>query len=297
MQGVEGPQGAKGDTGPVGPAGAQGPPGDSASASSISLQDYSDDAEAVARGVPRWGLYRKGDALQMNTQTTPYTYDLGTRAGHMIFQDVTWTPDPSVGMSDPAVASPAVVTVEFWVYARTGDTPAFATLRQVAASNTPAARFDYLTIGLSGGGRPQFRTAGGVVGIDVAFPLGQWTHVAVSLDYRNAAASRSALSVDPPITACWWTNGFYRGAVVLPLAYPLGRCDLCLGGEVVTPSTRTSYGNNLNGIIGSVRVREGMWSEQGTTSNPPNGFVPSKNLDWDNDVSFQLVGPLAAGVT
>jgi hypothetical protein len=167
----------------------------------------------------------------------------------------------------------------------------------VAASNTPAARFDYLTIGLSGGGRPQIRTAGGAVGIDVAFPLGQWTHVAVSLDYRNAAASRSALSVDPPITACWWTNGFYRGAVVLPLSYPLGRCDLCVGGEVVTPSTRTSYGNNLNGIVGSVRVREGMWSEQGTTSNPPNGFVPSKILDWDNDVSFQLAGPLAAGVT
>ena len=44
------------------------------------------------------------------------------------------------------------------------------------------------------------------------------------------------------------------------------------------------------------RVRLGMWSEQGTTSNPPNGFVPGTTLDWDNDVSFQLYGHLAAGV-
>jgi hypothetical protein len=86
--------------------------------------------EAVARGVPRWGLYRKGDALQVCTQTTPYTYDLGARAGYMLFQDVTLTPDPSAGLSDPAVTFPAVVTVEFWVYARTADAPAFVTLRQ-----------------------------------------------------------------------------------------------------------------------------------------------------------------------
>jgi hypothetical protein len=105
--------------------------------------------------VPRWGLYRKGDALQVCTQTTPYTYDLGTRYGYLLFQgaNVTWTPDPSA-LSDPAIVVPAVVTVEFWVNARTADSPALVTLRQRAAS--PGGRYDFLTIGLNGGGRPIF---------------------------------------------------------------------------------------------------------------------------------------------
>jgi len=180
------------------------------------------------------------------TQTTPYTYDLGTRAGYLLFQgaNVTWTPDPSVGLSDPMVAIPGVLTVEFWVCARTADAPAFVTLRQRAPS--PGTRYDFLTIGLNGGGRPDFRTATGSASIDVEFPRNEWVHVAVSLDYRNTAtAARTLFSVDPPITACWWTNGVYKGAVVLPSAYPLGRCELCVGGEVVNASVRSSYRNNL----------------------------------------------------
>ena len=63
------------------------------------------------------GLYRKSDALEVCTQTTPYTYDLGTPAGYMLFQDATWTPDPS-NTSNPGVTAPVVVTLEFWVLAK-----------------------------------------------------------------------------------------------------------------------------------------------------------------------------------
>jgi hypothetical protein len=92
--------------------------------------------QALSKGVPQWGLYRTGDSVQLNSQITPYTWDMGVREGFIMVDRAVWTPDV---FSVTFIPNPTVITMEGWFFCRTADSPAFMTLRQVMASARPSA--------------------------------------------------------------------------------------------------------------------------------------------------------------
>ena len=58
-------------------------------------------------------------------------------------------------------------------------------------------------------------------------------------------------------------------------------------------SDRASYTARLNGKVGSVRVRNGMWAGMGSSDNALHGFAPEATLGFDTETTYLLSNSLA----